>query len=179
MIALPFFALLAAILVISPFGFLLWFATKPGMFRVLGFVSLVILSFPTFGFFFGLFQQSTTKHGFDVAPDEVPAFAMPRTATEIDYCFRIGPTRLVVQFAITENDFLEWMEHNNRSAVAINEPEQVFALNSNKPGKFDELLIESGLCWDDYDRNEVHDDSGTTIVFDSNSNRAYVIVSAW
>lgn len=71
------------------------------------------------------------------------------------------------------------MRHHGRPVAPIANPVVVLQLDSESPPNRSDLEIVSGLHWDDYDKADPSDDSGTTIVFDDQRNRAYIVITDW
>lgn len=130
-------------------------------------------------FAFQFLLEQTIKFGIDVPYSDVPEIELPQDASSVSYYRIYSSTRLVAQFTISEAGFREWMRHHGRPVAPIANPVVVLQLDSESPPNRSDLEIVSGLHWDDYDKADPSDDSGTTIVFDDQRNRAYIVITDW
>jgi hypothetical protein len=118
----------------------------------------------------------TTTHRYDVKPGDVPIVQAPVSATNVCYQYGLATgTMLVVQFRVSEEDFLGWMESRGWEPEPITVSERVTAFpdDRSKGVGTKRIVVADGLRFDDYDKDRF-DDSGTTVVYDRATGLAHL-----
>jgi hypothetical protein len=159
--------------------------------------AIAAIAFPLLcGLFFIWLPRAMTSSGMDVsvraANDGLHTISVPEAASDIDFrhSYFSGLTD-VAEFTIDESMFLEWMKQSSRSAVEFYTDADGFHWKSETnfklldyisvtpvanviEGHDDDLEVRNGYYFDDYEKSDFGDDSGLTVVYDKDSNRAYV-----
>jgi hypothetical protein len=157
---------------------------------------VALLVFPiACAFFFVWLPASTTHSGRKVSPqianDHLLTFKIPPVATNVDYrtSFFAGLTD-AADFDIVESEFLKWMARSNRKSISFSAvadrvewADEIDRFDRDFPrinpvsamleGYSDDVQIKNGYYFDDYDPH-MNDDSGLTVIYDSDKQRAYV-----
>jgi len=118
----------------------------------------------------------TTTYRHDVKPADVPLVQLPVGATNV--CYRralASGLTLVVQFRVTEEEFLGWMESRGWEPEPITVPQPIAAfLDGRGRGvETERVVVADGLRFDDYAKDQF-DDSGTTVVYDRATGLAHL-----
>jgi hypothetical protein len=146
-------------------------------------------------FFFSWLPRFTTQSGHNVsahlANEHLGTFDIPASATNVDYRHSHFDGLIdAADFNIAESDFMNWMAGNHWAPIAFStvgvriqwadgqdhrdlEPPVVTPVSFMLDGRHEEVRIDNGFYFDDYDPRG-NDDSGLTVVYDSDKERAYV-----
>lgn len=143
-------------------------------------------------------------YGFAVTPAEanrvafIRAIGVPEAARDVNY--RVSPAfglLVVLDFQIGENDFLRWMAkkgwtphhfvRDQQRGIVWDDPKAtlpkfapslsqatVTPVRSYLEGSHEEVEVREGYYFDNYDPKDDYDDSGDTVVYDSEKGRAYL-----
>lgn len=126
-------------------------------------------------------QSATTTTAIDAAPDvadRVMAFRglPPGTATDFSYIGSAGGTRLLADFQMNEEDYLNWMRSQGWEPTRIGEEGvAVYSVRSYQSGQ--ESRVQRG--WSYYWQTPGNPDSTERYTFDAEQNRGFVLITLW
>jgi len=191
----PLLAFLATLLLWAMIRIAVWWCGNGSQLRAIG-RATALISFPLFCVILFLWLPAVmTNSGIGVtariANERLLTISVPETALEVDYRSAIfsGLTD-AADFTVDEAAFLEWMSGNEWTPASFFSDEtgihwtrdnrfssldivSVTPVKVMLEGRGGDLDVRNGYYFDDYDKSS-SDDSGLTVVYDSDRHRAYV-----
>jgi hypothetical protein len=191
----PFLAFVVSLCVWGLFRIFGRWSGKSGPARAIG-CALAAIAFPILSvLFFIWLPRASTCSGEGVtaqaANDGLLTISVPETATDVDFRHAFYSSLIdEADFTIDESAFLEWMKQNNWSPgefytdadglhwkgetdFAILGYVSVTPVAKVTEGRDEDLEVRNGYYFDDYEKGELGDDSGLTVVYDKDGGRAY------
>lgn len=169
-----FVVLLMAMGIVTMLIILILIFAKKNVLRISLIITALLLFFPIMLALLPLMAKAVTQYRYDILPESVPTLHAPPGAKQVSYRFSpsLG-TALVVEFNVSEPEFLAWMKALGWTPTPIEQEEQVMRLSSYANNTQDSLKVTNGYRFDNYHKDKF-DDSGTTVIYDRETGMAFV-----